>query len=56
MKGYGQETVSAREKNNRRSESAKGKMAATPKKKGAQSGFGTNRMKSKVGIMGKPRS
>lgn len=52
---YGQDRVNSRERNNRRSDMAKGDMSKTPRKKGAQSGFGSNKIKSRKGIMGKPR-
>lgn len=41
----GQARVNAKERNNRRSESAKGMMAKTPRKAGATSGFASNKRK-----------
>ena len=41
------------EKNNRLG--ATGPSTKTPQKSGAKSGFGSNKIKSKQGIMGKPR-
>ena len=42
----GQNRVNAKERNNRRSESAKGMASKAPVKKGARSGFGSNKTKS----------
>ena len=52
---YGQDRVNKKEINNRRGARATGDMTKTPRKSGAKSGFGTNKIKSKTGIMGKTR-
>jgi hypothetical protein len=41
----GQNRVNAKERNNRRSEAAKGTSARTPRKSGATSGFASNKRK-----------
>jgi len=41
----GLQRVNAKERNNRRSEAAKGSAARTPRKSGAKSGFGSNKTK-----------
>lgn len=51
----GQERVNRMEINNRRGEKATGPSTKTPRKMGAQKGFGSNKIKSRQGIMGKPR-
>ena len=48
----GQSRVNRMEKNNRRSESARGSMAKTPRQSGAQSGFKSNRQASNKKIAG----
>ena len=48
----GQSRVNRMEKNNRRSESARGSMAKTPRKRGAQSGFASNPKASNKKIAG----
>lgn len=44
------------EHNNRLGAKATGIGTKTPQKSGAKSGFGSNKIKSKQGIMGKPRA
>jgi hypothetical protein len=41
----GQGRVGAKERNNRRGEGAKGMMTRTPRKRGAQAGFASNKKK-----------
>lgn len=52
----GQDRVKRLEVNNRRGDKATGLGTKTPRKTGAQKGFGSNKIKSRQGIMGKPRS
>lgn len=52
----GQDRVRKLETNNRRGEKASGMGTKTPRKTGAQKGFGSNKIKSRQGIMGKPRA
>lgn len=51
---YGLMRISARERNNRRSERARGRTAATPKKPGAKRGFANNRISGHKIVMRTP--
>lgn len=51
----GQDRVKRMEINNRTGEKAHGLSTRTPRKSGAQKGYGSNKIKSRQGIMGKPR-
>lgn len=51
----GVKRVKKMEINNRATARAVSEMTKTPRKSGAKSGFGSNSIKSKKGIMGKPR-
>jgi hypothetical protein len=52
----GQDRVRRMEQNNRSGEKATGLGTKTPRKDGAKKGFGSNKIKSRQGIMGKPRA
>lgn len=52
----GQDRVKRMEINNRVGSKATGPSTRTPRKEGAKKGFGSNSIKSRQGIMGKPRA